>query len=158
MQIQYKAMTNVYCISTAQAGMFAGLCLLGVRSRPARNLLLSPAAVSLAGLLHWAPPAARAARRQQSQGRGRARGLQEAFLGPGPGQPSTSWPAPPRQLQLASRGTLELPRPRPHQPRLMLTCFAHCQHSLVCPSADRPKPGPHCPHWCRCSICRWRWC
>ena len=141
-------MTNVYCISTAQAGMFAGLCLLGVRSRPARNLLLSPAAVSLAGsstgLLR------RPGRRGGSRGRGRARGLQEAFLGPGPGQPSTSWPAPPRQLQLASRGTLELPRPRPHQPRLMLTCFAHCQHCCVLLMTDPSQvPTAHCPHWYR---------
>ena len=82
---------SIYILSSAQAGMFAVLCMLGVRSRPARNLLLlSPAAVSLAGLLYWAPPAARAEAGQR-QGRGRARGLQEAFLGPG--QPSTSWPS-----------------------------------------------------------------
>ena len=82
---------SISILSIAQAGMFAVLCLLGVRSRPARNLLLlSPAAVSLAGLLYWAPPAARAEAGQR-QGRGRARGLQEAFLGPG--QPSTSWPS-----------------------------------------------------------------
>ena len=78
---------SISILSIAQAGMFAGLCLLGVRSRPARNLLLlSPAAVSLAGLLYWA-----LRRPGQRQGRGRARGLQEAFLGPG--QPSTSWPS-----------------------------------------------------------------
>ena len=59
---------SISILSIAQAGMFAVLCLLGVRSRPARNLLLlSPAAVSLAGLLYWA-----LRRPGQRQGRGRA--------------------------------------------------------------------------------------
>ena len=141
MQIQYKAMTNVYCISTAQAGMFAVLCLLGVRSRPARNLLLSPAAVSLAGLLHWAPPAARAARRQQRQRQRQGQGTPRGF----------PWSrARPAEHQLASSATAAAagqprhtgaapPSPPPTQADAYMLC------TLLCPSDDRPKPGPHCP-------------
>ena len=97
---------SISILSIAQAGMFAVLCLLGVRSRPARNLLLlSPAAVSLAGLLYWAPPAARA----QRQGRGRA----EQGQGTPGGFPwSRAAEHQLAQLQLSSRATLELPRPR----------------------------------------------
>ena len=89
-------------LSIAQAGMFAVLCLLGVRSRPARNLLLlSPAAVSLAGLLYWAPPAARA-----------EAGQRQGQRTPGGFPWSRAAEHQLAQLQLSSRATLELPRPR----------------------------------------------
>ena len=89
---------SISILSIAQAGMFAVLCLLGVRSRPARNLLLlSPAAVSLAGLLYWA-----LRRPGQRQGQGTPGGF--------PWSRAAEHQL--AQLQLSSRGTLELPRPR----------------------------------------------
>ena len=148
-------MTNVYCISTAQAGMFAVLCLLGVRSRPARNLLLSPAAVSLAGLLHWAPPAARAARRQQRQGQGTPRGFPWSRARPAEHQLASSATAAaagqPRHTGAAP------PSPPPTQADAYMLCTLP---TLLCPLMTDPSqvPTDHCPHWCRCSICRWRWC
>ena len=75
---------SISILSIAQAGMFAVLCLLGVRSRPARNLLLlSPAAVSLAGLLYWA-----LRRPGQRQGRGRAEDSRRLSLVPGSRAPA----------------------------------------------------------------------
>ena len=100
---------SISILSVAQAGMFAVLCLLGVRSRPARNLLLlSPAAVSLAGLLYWA-----LRRPGQRQGRGRAEAGQRQGQGTPGGFPwSRAAEHQLAQLQLSSRATLELPRPR----------------------------------------------
>ena len=87
---------SISILSIAQAGMFAVLCLLGVRSRPARNLLLlSPAAVSLAGLLYWALW-------RPGQGQGTPGGF--------PWSRAAEHQL--AQLQLSSRATLELPRPR----------------------------------------------
>ena len=101
---------SISILSSAQAGMFAVLCLLGVRSRPARNLLLlSPAAVSLAGLLYWA------LRRPGRRGgnRGRAEEGQRQGQGTPGGFPwSRAAEHQLAQLQLSSRATLELPRPR----------------------------------------------
>ena len=78
---------SISILSVAQAGMFAVLCLLGVRSRPARNLLLlSPAAVSLAGLLYWAPR--RQQRRQQRQGRAGPEDSRRLSLVPGSRAPA----------------------------------------------------------------------
>ena len=158
MQIQYKAMTNVYCISTAQAGMFAVLCLLGVRSRPARNLLLlSPAAVSFAGLLYWAPPAARAEAGQR-QGQGTPGGF--------------PWSrARPAEHQLASSATAAAagqprhpgaapPSPPPTQADAYMLCTLPTLLCCVLLMTDTSQvPTVHCPsHWYSRSICRWRWC
>ena len=92
-------MTNVYCISTAQAGMFAGLCLLGVRSRPARNLLLSSSQLSRAPLLGSSGGPGGEAAAEAEAGPGDSRRLS---LVPGPASRapagqlrhgSCSWPA-----------------------------------------------------------------
>ena len=119
-----------------QACLLGSACWVWGHARPGTS---SAAAVSLAGLLYWAPPAARAEAGQR-QGQGTPGGF--------PWSRAAEHQL--AQLQLSSRATLELPRPRTSS----ATAHWHLMRTYVLLNTQPRSPpillctNTFCPHWC----------